>query len=208
MRLLIPLLLLLSVALPESVRAQTSAAADRAPLTLRPGDVIRVHVYQDNVTGEYIVNEEGVVTLPLLGERQVAEIPIRELRQQLLADYRRFLNNPGITITPLRRISVLGSVVRPGILAVDPTFTLADAVAQAGGANLEGDITRVRIVRAGRVINERAFIGAVVEDAGVRSGDQIIVGRRSWFDRNSTFVVSALLSVASIASSFIIARGT
>jgi protein involved in polysaccharide export with SLBB domain len=207
MRRITSLVLLLAMLLPGSGWAQaTTAATERAPLTLQPGDAIRVHVYQDNVTGEYIINEEGVVTLPLLGERRVIGIPVRELRQQLLADYRRFLNNPGITITPLRRISVLGSVVRPGILSVDPTFTLADAIALAGGANTEGDITRVKIVRSGRVIEERAFVGEVMEDAGIRSGDQILVGRRSWFDRNSTFIVSALLSVASIASSIIITR--
>lgn len=207
MRRITSLVFLLAMLLPAGVWAQTAtAAAERAPLTLQPGDAIRVHVYQDNVTGEYIINEEGVVTLPLLGERRVTGVPIRELRQQLLADYRRLLNNPGITITPLRRISVLGSVVRPGILSVDPTFTLADAIALAGGANPEGDITRVKIVRSGRVIDERAFVGEVMEDAGVRSGDQILVGRRSWFDRNSTFIVSALLSVASIASSIIITR--
>lgn len=203
---ILPLALLLAMLLAPAAAAQNGMASDPGPVTLQPGDAIRIHVYQDNVTGEYIVNEEGVVTLPLLGERRVAGIPIRELRQQLLADFRRFLNNPGITITPLRRISVLGSVVRPGILVVDPTFTLADAVAQAGGANHEGDITRIKIVRRGQVIRERAFVGEVVEDAGIRSGDQILVGRRSWFDRNSTFIVSALLSVASIASSIIITR--
>jgi hypothetical protein len=33
----------------------------------------------------------------------------------------------------------------------------------------------------------------------VQSGDQILVGRRAWVDRNSTFLVSALLSLTSIA---------
>jgi hypothetical protein len=31
-----------------------------------------------------------------------------------------------------------------------------------------------------------------------RSGDNILVGRRSWFHRNGTFFIGALLSVTSI----------
>jgi protein involved in polysaccharide export with SLBB domain len=108
------------------------------------------------------------------------------------------LRNASINITPLRRINVLGEVARPGLYPVDPTVSLAGVVALAGGATATGDIRRIRIVRDGTVLMERAGAAETLNTLELRSGDQIFVDRRGWFDRNSTFVVSALLSITSI----------
>jgi protein involved in polysaccharide export with SLBB domain len=202
------LVLMLALLLPFGLAAQQGAAAvTPGALTLGPGDMIRLQVYMEkDLTGEFLVNEDGVVTLPLLGDRQVAGIPIRQLRADLIAAYRAQIRNPAIEITPLRRVSVLGSVVRPGIYPVDPTYSLADAIALAGGASLDGDLNHVQIVRGGQVIRREAGIGERLATADIRSGDQIMIGRRSWFERNTTFLVSATLSVASIITGMLVAR--
>lgn len=207
MRRLASLLLLFALLLPSAAATQGTSSAIPAPLTLRPGDLIFLQVYQEKeMTGEYLVNEEGVVTLPLLGDRNVTGIPLSRLRQQLVAEYQAFLRNPGITLTPMRRVSILGAVEKPGIFSVDPTFSLAEAVALAGGASAEGDLRRVKVYRRGEVLRERISIGETLRDVDIQSGDQIIVGRRGWFSRNSTFVVSAIISATSIISSIIIAN--
>ena len=195
------LLLVTLVAVSSSLRAQTPSAPSVA---LRPGDVISVEVWrEEDLTGEFLVNENGDVTLPLLGEIHVVDVPLAQLRDSLIAAYRRELRNPSIVITPLRRIYVLGEVTEPGLYNVDPTISLAGAIAMAGGANTQGDLDNIRVVRGDGQVRAGLRMDSQLSEADVRSGDQIFVGRRSWFDRNSTFIVSALLSITSIVISLV-----
>jgi protein involved in polysaccharide export with SLBB domain len=200
---------LLALCLAASAASTRAAAQDTAAVapppgasvqtTLRPGDLIRIQVYrEETLDGEFLVDEQGYVVLPLIGEFQVTGVPVRELRQRLIAAYQQHLRNPSIIVTPLRRVSVLGDVQRPGLYTVDPTVTLVGAVAMAGGATAAGDLRRIRILRDGEVLRQRVEPGATLNVADVRSGDQIYVDRRSWFERNSTFVVSTTLSLTSI----------
>lgn len=190
------LCLLLALALlPAEAAAQDPGQA----VTLRPGDVIRVHIYrEDDLNGEFLVDQDGVVVLPLIGPQQVTGMPMRDLRERLVEAYREHLRTPSINITPLRRINVLGEVQRPGIYAVDATVSVADAVSMAGGATPTGDLRRIRIIRGGQVLRDRVGAAETLGAVDVRSGDHILVDRRSWFERNSTFVVSTVLSVTSI----------
>ena len=191
-----PVLALFAAAVPTSSVAQ---AAERADFALQPGDVVSIEVWrEEDLTGEFLVDEKGDVVLPLLGVRHVAGMPVTQLRDSLIAEYRRELRNPSIIITPLRRVYVLGEVNEPGLYTVDPTISLAGAIAKAGGANGQGDLGNIKVVRAGGQVREGLRVDSPLADANILSGDQIFVGRRSWFDRNSTFIVSALLSVTSI----------
>jgi protein involved in polysaccharide export with SLBB domain len=192
---MLPVIVLMaaSVILP-STRPDTVPRAG-----LLAGDLLRVEIWrEEDLSGEFPVDQNGDVVLPLLGERHVTGIPIEELRQSLLIDYRRELRNPSITITPLRRIYVLGEVNEPGLLTVDPTVSLAGAVALAGGANQQGDLRRIQVIRSGQPVLDGVAPTAALSTLDVRSGDQIFVGRRSWLDRNSTFLVSSVLSITSI----------
>ena len=210
MRRLISLVLLLALALPNAAAVAQTADATQgslAQITLYPGDVVRVQVYREQeLNGEFLVDENGVVVLPLIGERKVTGIPVGQLRNELVEAYRVHLRNPSITITPLRRINVLGEVQKPGMYPIDPTVSLAGAIATAGGATPTGNLSRIRILRGDRVIRQRIGAAETLNDADIRSGDQIIVDRRSWFDRNSTFLVSAVLSVTSIVTTIILSR--
>ncbi len=182
----------------------TPAAASAAAYSLQPGDLLQVTIWrEEDLSGEFLVDLGGRVTLPLLGVRQVVGVPLDSLQEVLLREYRVYLRNPSITVTPLRRVQVLGEVTKPGVYSVDPTVTVAGAVALAGGATSTGDLRKIRIVREGRVYSQRVGPGTALAAADIRSGDQIFVERRSWFDRNSTFLVSVLLSVTGIVISII-----
>lgn len=200
------LILLAAVLLSAS-----NAHAQEAPIAgnpdqmvLRAGDLLQVRIWREpDLSGDIFVDETGVATFPMLGERHVAGVPFGELRDSLLSDYARELRNPSIVIVPLRRVYVLGEVNVPGLKSVDPTVSLAGVVALAGGANPQGDLRKIRIIRDGLVLFDEIAADRALSEIDLRSGDQIFVGRRSWFDRNSTFVVSALLSITSIAISLV-----
>jgi protein involved in polysaccharide export with SLBB domain len=176
--------------------------------TLRPGDAIRVEIWREqDLSGEFLVAVDGTVTLPLLGRMRLVDIPVELIRDTLIAQYRVTLRNPSINVTPIRRVSVLGEVQKPGLYGADPTLSLAGVVALAGGSTANGNLNRIRIIRDGRVYREQVGAGETLSGADIRSGDQIVVEQRSWFARNTVFLVSAGLSLAtSIATTIIITR--
>lgn len=191
-----------------ALSASAGRAAAQQQATLRPGDAIRVEIWREgDLSGEFPVALDGTVTLPLLGRQRLVEIPLEMLRDTLTSQYRVHLRNPSINITPIRRVTVLGEVQRPGLYGADPTLALAGLVALAGGATAEGSLNRIRIVRDGQVLRERVGAGETLTSADVRSGDQIIVDQKSWFARNSTFLVSTILTLGGIITSIILSQG-
>jgi polysaccharide export outer membrane protein len=180
-------------------------APDAAPSGLRAGDAVQVTVWrEEDLSGTFTIDDRGVVTLPLLGERRVAGMPATELRDALLGDYREYLQNPSIEVAVLRRITVLGSVGQPGLYTVDTTMSLREAIGLAGGVAPTGDATDIRLLRDGRVVRSvldgNASIGAV----DIRSGDEIVVGERSWLERNSGALLGSLIAAAAVITTALI----
>lgn len=168
-------------------------------MTLERGDVLRAAVWREpELSGDFPVDEQGNLTLPLLGSVPALGRPWRALQDSLLGVYASQLRNPSVTLVPLRRISVLGEVMRPSQYLVDPTTSLAGVVAMAGGATPMGDLHRVRVIRNGQTIVTRASIEGLLLQSGVHSNDQVFVDRRSWLELNVALVASATLSAASI----------
>ncbi len=196
----VALFLALSPAVAQSsAPPQGSVSSAAETVTLQSGDVIRVRIWrEEDLSGEFPVDEFGMVILPLLGEKQVTGIPMHRLRDLLIEEYSVQLRNPSISITPMRRINILGEVVRPGLYQVDPTISLAGAVALAGGATPAGDLKRIRILRGEEILHHRITAANTLQAADIRSGDQILVEQRSWFERNSTFLVSVALGIPSM----------
>ena len=193
---------------PSVARAQRANASPQpGGYALAPGDVIRIAIWREpDLSGEFLVDEHGVVILPLLGKRSVLNVPVAALHDSLIADYAVQLRNPSVTITPLRRIYMLGEVTKPGLYAVDPTISLAGAVALAGGATPIGDLDRLRVVRNGQVVLSHVAVGSSLSAVDIRSEDQVFVDRRGWLDRNSAFAASAVVSAATLLISILLRR--
>jgi len=169
-------------------------------VTLLPGDVLQIEIWrEEDLSGEFYVNERGVAVLPLIGDQLVTDLPIDQVRDRLIERYRVHLRNPSISVTPLRRIHVLGEVSKPGLYMVDPTISLAGVVALAGGTTSTGTLERIQLIRQGTEVIERVNAAAILDSVHIRSGDQIFIGQRGWFERNSTFVVSIVLSITTMA---------
>jgi len=178
-------------------------------LSLAPGDILRVLVWrEEDLSGDFQVDENGKVILPLLGEVPVDDKKWDEVRDWLLQEYRRELRNPSIELTPFRSVYVLGEVTLPGRYNVHPTNdNLAGAVSLAGGVTPDGDIRNLRIIRDGVIVLDGIAEEQGLAQLGIRSGDQLFVGRRRWIDRNSTFLISAILSVSSIVVAILTTGG-
>ncbi len=163
---------------------------------LQPGDMVRVALSREvEMSGDYTVDEAGMVALPLIGLRETSNKTPAALKQELVSAYVDQLRNQTIQITFLRRVRVLGEVRTPGLYHADPTMTLADVVALAGGATNLGKRDEMRIIRDGEEF-EVDLHSEVFQQ--VRSGDQILVPEKGWLERNRTLLVTASISVTAI----------
>jgi protein involved in polysaccharide export with SLBB domain len=187
---------------PSVVAAQSDSAEPSAADvvdTLRPGDVLRLRIWREpDLSGEFPIDVRGVAVLPKLGPIDVGSIHPDSLQPRLVRAYDEYLNNPSIEVTILRRISVLGAVQKPGVYSVDPTMTVADVVALAGGAAPDGRRDRVELRRGNEqvlaTLNERSRM----TDSPIRSGDQLYVPQRSWLSRNTAIVVGLVGTAVSL----------
>lgn len=194
------MLVLLLMACSSSPPPSTAPADAAEPeLGLRPGDAVQLEVWrEEDLSGTFTVDDRGIVTLPLLGDRQVAGLDPAELRDSLLVEYRGYLQNPAIQVTALRRINILGAVTQPGLYPVDATISLSEALGMAGGITPTGDADDIRVIRDGRVIHRALDQATMVGTVDIRSGDQIIVGEKGWFARNPGALVGSLLGATAV----------
>jgi polysaccharide export outer membrane protein len=183
-----------------SVAAQT-APSGTAPGSdlIRPGDVVRLTLLRDkDLSGDFPVNQFGTVVLPLVGEYDITRESHRTFREKVIKDLQEIRYAKDIEVVVLRRVRVEGEVTEPGVLSLDPTMSIADAVAMAKGRTQFAQEGRVILRRGGEVIDADLRLDARVGESAVQSGDEIFVPRRGWVDRNLTAVVAGASTVATI----------
>jgi polysaccharide export outer membrane protein len=200
------LLCLALVALPTSAaRGQgtgtvsSALVRDTGSVVLRSGDIVRLRIWREpDLSGDFIIDESGAVVFPKVGPLRVLGTSSAALRDTLIKSYQVYLRNPSIDVTFLRRINVLGAVMRPGLYPVDPTMTLADVLALAGGATPLGKPDEVQLLRGNQTVTATLATGTRVGDLPIQSGDQLFVPERSWITRNSAVVAAALTASVSL----------
>src|ERR1051326_4896685 len=113
--------------------------------TLRPGDVLRVDVWgQTQFSGQFLVDETGHLQYPVIGDIQVSNLTVAELRDRMRQGLEQIFKSPFVTVAPLFRMAVLGEVRQPGLYTVDPTLSVLDVVAMAGGPSPSGNMNKIR----------------------------------------------------------------
>ncbi len=159
-----------------SSQAQTS----EIPQGLAPGDQIRITVWRKpEMSCDCTVAGNGTIIHPLYREVQVIGVPLTTVEDRLRTFLARYEQNPQFVIQPLVKIVVGGEVRTPNIYSVPPETTIAQAIAIAGGPTERGVLREVKVIRDRQEI--KMDISRPDSDAGVlqiRSGDQILIGRR------------------------------
>jgi protein involved in polysaccharide export with SLBB domain len=172
---------------------------------LRVGDVLKLWIWrEEQMSGEFPVPETGVVVFPKIGPRKVTDQPMAELKAALVSEYQKYLRNPSIEITFLRRINVLGAVNEPGVYSLDETMTVAHALAKAGGTRPDGKTDEVQLFRDGQKLLGKISQRTRIADLPIQSGDQLFVPERGWAARNSAFVATLLSGAVSVAIALIV----
>lgn len=170
-------------------RARSEAVALRRRLTegdFRPGDQIILHI-----EGAIALDDTATVLegrrLPVEGFRQVSlEGVLRsELEARLRNDVSDFSRNAVVTVRPLMRVAVFGSVVRQGYLLAPSETTIDDLLTMAGGPSPDGNVREMMLQRGDTTIVTSEQVRLLVADGGtigaigLQDGDALFVPQRA-----------------------------
>ena len=154
-------------------------SVDDASYRLGPGDKVRLITFgEPNLTGEFIVNEIGRASLPLVGSVQAGGLTLSQfgtaVETALAAGY---LKNPRVSVEVLnyRPFYILGEVSKPGTYPFISGLTVTNAVATAGGFTYRANIHKV-FVRGAR--DTREHVVQLTGTTLVHPGDTLRIPER------------------------------
>ena len=196
-------LLGLAAATPLYSQDSIEEAARRAANALvRPGDRIELQFRRDReLNSSVTVNERGDAVFPKVGVLDVSRLTIAGLQDTLRTRYQEFLRAPELEVTVLRRIVVLGEVRAPSVYMLDVNSGVRDAIARAGGLLETANRKNVSIVRDGRKVKVPGWDAGSGSHTDLESGDQVVVGRKSWLVLNALPVISTSVIVVGLIRS-------
>jgi polysaccharide export outer membrane protein len=197
------IVLTLLVLLSWSASARAQSASD----SLRAGDVVRLSIWREkDLSGEFQVPVSGQIVFPKIGVVKVTGRMTEELKGDLIEQYQKYLRNPSIEVTFLRRVNVLGAVNEPGVYPLDETMTVANALALAGGTRPDGRPDEVQLFRDGKKLVAKVTQQTRIADLQIRSGDQLYVPERSWTSRNQGLISTLLSGLISVTIALLVRK--
>ena len=123
--------------------AHVNASTDSGEYRLAPGDKLNVIVFdQPQLSGDFTVNGDGQILLPLAGGVKVGSLSLAEAQQRIQEQFADgILVHPvvSIRVTEYRPIFVTGYVRKPGNYPFILGASVKAAIAVAGGAGEPGE---------------------------------------------------------------------
>ena len=182
-------LVAISVALHgPAVSAQS--VTDQAIYEVGPGDVLKVTVYGTNAYDTQVqVSADGVIPINELGEVAVGGLSPAQIASKLASEFRRnrILVDPVVNVFieeyRSQKVSVLGSVARPGEYILDRTgLKLTDLLARSGAILGQGGGI-VRVTNAAGLQSDLPAIKVMSGelDRAAQPNDTIIVTEAATF---------------------------
>jgi polysaccharide biosynthesis/export protein len=151
------------------------------------GDMLNIRVLgHEDMSTHIRVRSDGRIAVPIVGEISAAGKHPSALRAEIEGRLKDYVVMPSVTLnvdaTLPPKIMLLGEVSHPGVFPVEPSSSLAEALALAGGVTEYATRDRIFIVRSNpQPIRIRFTWDAVTHDIGhaatfpVRAGDVIVV---------------------------------
>ena len=170
---------------PDSSRSALNLAPGKkfsgaaSDYRLGPNDRTRIIVYgQPTLTGEYVLDGNGVLAFPLIGNVPASGLTPSELQHAIAAkldpDY---LRNPSVSVevSSRRPFYVVGEVQKPGSYPFVTDMNVLEAVATAGGQTYRANMGNfyVKCTVDGRTVRI-----AAKQETKLQPGDTVEVRER------------------------------
>lgn len=170
----------------------------------RPGDRVQIIVQGDTALSQtFTVWPDLSLHLP---SPTVGSLPLRgvlrsELETTVSTFIRRFIRNPVVRARPMVRLSIQGEVAKAGYYVVPADAELGEAFMVAGGTTSNANLGKSKVERNGRRVMDSDALqnamarGMTLDEAGVREGDQIVIGRRGTGVTDNIRFAALLISI-------------
>lgn len=134
------------------------------PYRIGASDILRITVWGHpdlnptttggSDTSGYVVNSEGYVQYPFIGQIKAAGLTETQVRQNLAKQLAKYIKNPDVTVRiesyRANRVYLDGEVGTPGLQVInDIPMTLPEALSRAGGLSAKADRSAIAITRNG-----------------------------------------------------------
>jgi polysaccharide export outer membrane protein len=121
-----------------------------------PSDLLEVSVFQvPELSRTVRVNGRGELTLPLIGQVQAGGLTGQQLEEKIAQKLKAaYLQDPQVSVFIKefisQRVTVNGSVNRPGVFPISGRTTLMQAIAMAGGLAKLANESDIKVIRVGQ----------------------------------------------------------
>jgi polysaccharide export outer membrane protein len=174
-----------------AVTTPLDASASRPASTgyrLQPGDTIEVSVWgEEELQRQLLIRPDGTFSFPLTGEVRAAGRTVTEVQTEITDKLVRYIPEAVVTVSVTglegNRVYVIGQVNNPGTFVMNPTLTVLQALALAGGTTAFASLNDIQIIRE-TTDGQRALSFAyddikrgrrLEQNVQLRSGDTVLV---------------------------------
>lgn len=190
-------------------RARREAAFVRARLQegdFRVGDRVALTVEgEEALTDTFAVTPNRTLQLPEIGELTLGGVLRSELNEYLTVQIGAFVLDPVVRAESFLRVSISGSITRPGYHLFPSDMPLSEALMAVGGPSPDANLSKLRVKRDDQTVLGGASLqsalqqGATLAQLRVRSGDEVVLPKRSAFAAGEIGRTLLIVSSAVIA---------
>lgn len=115
---------------------------------------------EKDMSAEVTVRPDGKITLPLLNDIQANGLTTDQLRDAVVAEAKRLVEDPSVTVVVKqinsRKVYITGQVNRPGAYPIGSRLTVMQLIAMAGGVSEFAKRKEIVIIREASVSAARS----------------------------------------------------
>ena len=152
------------------------------------GDILNIQlVGQINETEDYIINNDGSISLPDIGKIIIAGLSLNEASQFIKSKINAALigTESFISLSEIRDVNVMvsGNAKNPGIYTLTGNSNILHAISVAGGISEFGSVREINLLRDNKVIETLDVYDLLIKGKynikkRLRSGDVVFVEAR------------------------------
>ena len=173
---------------PNDDRQQTTNLAGQ-PVNSRtykigPADVLSVRVWNEaEFSGPVAVHEDGMLTLPLVGDLKAGGMTPAEVEQEITTALKKYVVNPLVTVTVQevgsKKYYMDGQIARAGEYPLVVPTTILEAISKAGGIQAFANGKKIYVLRGDQRIkfNYKDVLRGKHMDQNIKlqPGDHVVV---------------------------------
>jgi polysaccharide biosynthesis/export protein len=169
----------------KAMRPDKASAATGSALIIGAEDVLFIRVWQQpELSGSVSVGPDGTISLQLIDEVKAAGLTPRQLEQELVVRFKKFIREPEVNVQLIRMNSrtfiIQGDGVnRPGIYPLTRPMTVMEALLAGGGFTTFANKKKMYVLRGTTRFNfnwiEVSKGKNLKQNIVVQNGDQIYV---------------------------------